>query len=456
MPGVAVNERLARVTHRFPLVPRVQPPQLPIRERISEVARLAATPPGHPDHASRIAAAHNLAALIASDAGEREFARALCWLHHDRYSDQRPWDAITARRALEPLVNLARLHIRDRATDCAVAVLESLLDATRRAGTAQVDHRPIYLGYDALTSADARRGLHRWLWTVVVTEGIRALVRADRWDDALAHAHRHRGIGDTLLDGRQAAVIAHALRGEPDTARATLDGSTISSSWQQAVKACLTLAIQGDANPSGRVSDVALRAVTRCSEAPIQFRLHLVLTLADLGRAPSDCAEAIHELAGEVVESGDASAAGIVLQHLAYEALPDSTQMAVKQTQARDVTSTDIAAQLCVALNLLPHAGEVLFTERQSWFDTADADSPTAFVRETGRDREALSEAMTTSLGRTGERSDAVRRGQLLQSDRCAGSPAELARSGRGGGAYGASPGQAGTSNVAIPPRPGR
>jgi hypothetical protein len=52
------------------------------------------------------------------------------------------------------------------------------------------------------------------VWTVALAEGIRALARAGRWDDALAHAHRHRGIGATLLDGRQIAVIAHSLRGD--------------------------------------------------------------------------------------------------------------------------------------------------------------------------------------------------------------------------------------------------
>jgi hypothetical protein len=79
--------------------------------------RRARTPPDPPDASARIAAAHNKAALIASDCGHADLARTLCSDHHNRYVDRQPWTATEARRALEPLINLARLHVRANQPD---------------------------------------------------------------------------------------------------------------------------------------------------------------------------------------------------------------------------------------------------------------------------------------------------------------------------------------------------
>jgi len=347
-----MNDRLAQVAHRFPLIPRPQPARLPVHQRIAEIAQLAATPPGHPDAASRIATAHNKAALIASDSGDPDFARALCWQHHDRYADQRPWDAATARRALEPLVNLARLHIRDHQPDTAVAVLESLLTATRHAGIAQVDRRPVYLDHNTVTSHEARQQVHRWLWTVVVADGIRALTRADRWDDALAHACAHRGIGDTLLDGRQTAVIAHARRGELDSAQKILNASVVDLPWQRAVHACLELATQENAESPEGCSSAALRLIECCAAEPLRFRINLLTTVADLNPSPSRSTGAVHSLANQVAESGDASLAGILLRNRIYRELPKPVQLALRRIHARTFTATDARDQLSDALHL--------------------------------------------------------------------------------------------------------
>lgn len=271
------------------------------------------------------------------------------------YAERPNWDATTARRALEPLANLARLHIRDQRPDAAVAVLESLLNAIRHAGTAEVDHRSVHLDQETLSSPDARRHVHRWLWTVVVADGIRALARADRWDDALNHAERHHGIGTTLLDGRQTAVVAYARRGEHDAVRAALEQSAPTSQWQRAVHACLDLATRKAVEPPANCPSAASRSITRCTAEPLHFRTYLVLTVADLVPSTTGHTGALANLTNQVVESRDASLAGTLLRHRVYRDLPEPVQLALHRTYARTITPTDAREQLGDALNRAPH-----------------------------------------------------------------------------------------------------
>jgi hypothetical protein len=91
-----------------------------------------------------------------------------------------------------------------RGPDTAIAQLESLLTAAHHRGIADIDGRHIDLSH-AIATNDDRREARRWLWTIALAEGIRALARAGRWEDALTHAHRHHGIGDTLWVPRTAA-----------------------------------------------------------------------------------------------------------------------------------------------------------------------------------------------------------------------------------------------------------
>lgn len=242
-PTTGVSELVEQVARRFPLVPRHRPALPPLTQQLAEVADLARTPPDNPDAAARIAAAHNKAALIASNCGHHDLARALCWRHHHRYSQQQPWTVIEARRALEPVVNLARLQIRADHHDTAIETLESLLSAVHDGGVAEIDGQLIDLR-DAIATDDDRAETRRWIWTVTLAEGVRALARAGRWDDAAAHADRHRGIGATLLDGRQIAVIAHTLRGDHTTATGLLADTVHAQPWQETVAELLQLMIR--------------------------------------------------------------------------------------------------------------------------------------------------------------------------------------------------------------------
>lgn len=274
-------EQLAR---RFPLVPRPRPALLPLPQQLAEIADLARTPRDHPDADSRIAAAHNKAALVASNCGHPDLAQALCWEHHHRYTNRQPWTAREARLALEPLVNLARLHIRADRTDAAVETLESLLTAASHGGTAHIDGHPIDLGPTIATHED-RNTIRRWLWTVTLADGIRALTRTGRFDDALTHAERHHGIGATLLDGRQVAVLAHAERGDHAAATAMLTTTEFAEPWQEAVAHLLGMLIRRIANPGRSECSRPLlgsRLVAALSEMDEVFGWEIKLAIAEL------------------------------------------------------------------------------------------------------------------------------------------------------------------------------
>lgn len=226
-PPVAARPAGLDPTRHFPLVARARLACAGLDDRIAEIAELAA------GDTTLIAVAHNKAALIASDCGHHDLAAELCHAHHDRYRTLPAWTAHDARLALEPLVNLARLHIRRGDPTAAVGHLQALWDLVDTAEEHLVDGRPVRLRGISRGSGD-HRAVRTWLWTVVLAEGVRALTAAGRWADALAHAERHHGIGLRLLDGRQVAIVAHSFD-DPDRAVALLDTSVFDEPWEQLV-----------------------------------------------------------------------------------------------------------------------------------------------------------------------------------------------------------------------------
>ena len=162
----------------------------------------------------RAAEAHNLAALIR--------VTAVCPSSHGTCAGSsstvfltvRPLDAVTAKLALQPLINLGRLLIRDGDGTAAYHLLEALFQATKSRRDTVIDGRKIRLA-DLVSRDDDHREIVQWMWSVLLADGTRALTRAGRWAEALQHAHQHKGIGDRLLDGRQVAILAHC---EPETA----------------------------------------------------------------------------------------------------------------------------------------------------------------------------------------------------------------------------------------------
>jgi len=190
---------LGPIDQRFPLVARPRPTCPPLAERVGQLRRMALTAHAESNQASA-AAVQNKAALIASDCGLHDLARTLCWQHFDTYLSRWPLDAPTARHALEPLVNIARLLIRLRNANGAHHLLNALFHAVSAYGDALIDGRSLSFRHLTNTEED-QRTLCQWLWTVLLADGTRALTSAGRWQEALAYVQQHKGIGRRLLDG---------------------------------------------------------------------------------------------------------------------------------------------------------------------------------------------------------------------------------------------------------------
>jgi hypothetical protein len=266
------------------------------------------------------ATAHNKAALIASDCGLPDLARSLCWRQFDVYLRATTvFSAQTAKYALEPVVNLARLLIRDGDGDGAYRLLDTLYHAVRSQTDAVIDGR--HVSFQDLTgSAEDHRTLCQWLWAVLLGDGTRAQVRAGRWDQALAHAEQRGGVGRRLLDGRQVAIVARCLAGDPDTALKLLDESALSESWEEPVAACLTvLCLRTGARQADSAIATMVDHYLRLEPVPglVVFRARLGLTVLDLagGVEQPNAAQAAGRLLGEAVEAGDGYAARDVLAH---------------------------------------------------------------------------------------------------------------------------------------------
>lgn len=260
-PGQHHGDPTAR---QFPLVPRPRTACRPLTERIDRVARLA-------DHAARAAddaplhaaEAFNLAALIASDCAMPGLARDLCWRQFDVFATAGPCGETTAKFALQPLVNLARLHIRDGDGDAGYQLLESLYDGARASRTqADIGDRPVDLASPIAPGAG-------------------------HWTAARHQAQRHNGIGQRLLDGRQIAILAHSTSGQHDEAEQILQQTTAAEPWEHAVAACLRAINLTSDNPAAQTTRAAREVLTSPAAAFITRETRTTLRgsvhRADLG-----------------------------------------------------------------------------------------------------------------------------------------------------------------------------
>jgi len=227
------------VARRFPLVARSRPACTPLDVRVGELCALADAAERDGDTSSA-SVVFNQAALLASDLGLPDLARAWCHRHAELYLHACPLSGQAARRALEPLVNLARLRIRDGDGDGALRLLTDLYEAVTTRVDTVLDGLPVRAG--TLTSTtDDHREVRQWLWGVLLAEGARALTGAGRWQDALAHLQQHNGVGRRMLDGRQVAVIASSTAGDAQGALALLADTVPGELWENTVTACLTV-----------------------------------------------------------------------------------------------------------------------------------------------------------------------------------------------------------------------
>jgi hypothetical protein len=305
---------------RFPLVPRGRPAARSLAARIDEVRRLATEQASEEGQAglARVTQALNKAALIASDCGLVDLAHELCWRQFEVLHAAAPLPATAAQYALEPIINLGRLATRRGDGAAAYQIYQDTLHAVTAATSASIDGRHVDFG-NLVGNPEDRQQLCQFLWAVLLADGTRALITSSRWNDVLAHVQRYNGIGDRMLDGRQAAVLSHTVCGRTELALAVIDSTATQEPWERAVVACLrTLCLRF----AGRTSDDTVtamidefQAVQPKPEAVVFYtRLGLcVVDLAEVVRSAA-CEEVMANLVQLAVEAGDARAADMIIR----------------------------------------------------------------------------------------------------------------------------------------------
>ncbi|NGO46219.1 hypothetical protein [Streptomyces ureilyticus] len=311
------------VAQRFPLVARPRPACLPLPQRVHALAELADTALKlvDPSVASTV---YNQAALIASDVGAPDTARAMCHQHTTAYLHAAPLTARAAIRALEPVVNLARLQLRAGQGDDGRQCLLALFDAVTTASPVQVED--IALPADLVANAADRQEVRAWLWRVLLTDGTRALTTAGRWAEALTHVETHRGIGQRMLDGRQVAVLAALTSENSFDADNLLANTTPGEAWERAVTDCLTVLCH---RVSGRpwrrsLQDLATTYLERPDQDGMAvFDTRLGLAVLDMVNSAKDPAGrmVVAELHRRTMKTTDGYAARETLTHPLFTAL---------------------------------------------------------------------------------------------------------------------------------------
>lgn len=298
---------LSEIAARFPLVPRPRPACLPLPQRIHHLTTMAKTAADTMDPVTA-SAVYNQAALLASDVDLPGLAVELCYQHANAYLYAAPLTAEVAIRALEPVVNLARLETRAQHGDVGLDLLLRLAEAVA-GGTS------LYFGYvrvpeDLLRSADARREVHAWLWRVLLADGSRALTGAGRWNDALTHVQKHHGIGARMFDGRQIAVIYSLTTGESATAAELIAETTVGDRWEQAVTSCLDAVWHrtfAELNSTNELAETVLAVPSEPGTVLFDIRLGLT-ALHTIGPGPA-AERLVHALHRRITRAADGASA---------------------------------------------------------------------------------------------------------------------------------------------------
>ncbi|MBD0739069.1 hypothetical protein BGM09_06485 [Streptomyces sp. CBMA29] len=307
---------------------RFRPACLPLPDRVHALVDLAGRAADQNDQglASTI---FNQSALLASDVGLPDLARAMCHRHANAYLVASPLTASSAIRGLEPLVNLARLQIRAGNADDGRKRLLDLYEAVRAGNSVAFEGIAVPAG---LTRSEKdRREVRAWLWRVLLADGTRTLTTTGRWRQALAHIEQHHGVGTRMLDGRQVAVVAALTGGDADRAAKLLAATAKGEPWEQAVTACLTALCRRIAGPDddSRLEDLVTLYLGHEGEpGQTVFDVRLGLTVLDLvGSAehPLACT-IVDDLARRTATARDGYAAREVLSDHLFNALATDRQ----------------------------------------------------------------------------------------------------------------------------------
>ncbi|WP_143268862.1 hypothetical protein [Amycolatopsis vastitatis] len=306
------------MTEWFPLLPRTRPHCRALDHRVEEIRQLTRAAAGKPaeDRIATAAEAHNKAALVLSDCGLHDAAHQLCWQQFDLFHANWPLPVRSAKLALQPVVNLGRLLVRAGHFDRAYEIFVNVFDAVRNQTTTTVDGRKIDFS-PFVVRPEHHKEVVRFLWTVLLADGTRALTRAGRWHDALQHVQNQKGIARRMLDGRQVAILERYFADDYDAALHLLDHSETPDAWDRAVAGflralCLRSIAPADrAMPTAEVEKFLHPAPT--PGHPV-FRIRLGLCILDL-TADVDAPRLAAQLVREALTSGDAYLARDVLTH---------------------------------------------------------------------------------------------------------------------------------------------
>ncbi|MFD7583014.1 hypothetical protein [Kitasatospora sp. NPDC059817] len=301
------------VARRFPLVARHRPVCLPLNARVGRLCELADTASRQNDPALA-STVFNQAALLASDLALPGYARELCHRHAALHLSRGPLPATSAIRGLEPIVNLARLHIRAGHHQHGHQLLLDLYRAVTTSTTTSLDGTTVPARLTE--TVEHRHEVRQWLWRVVIADGTRALTSAGRWTDALHHIEEHRGIGRRIFDGRQVAVLASTTSNDLPGALALLAATEPGEPWEDAVTAVLTaLCRPGDRHAAETAIDHCL--AFEPDEGLAVFTTRLALTAIDAAAPDTPAARnLIKQLSSRAGRTGDGYALRDLLTHL--------------------------------------------------------------------------------------------------------------------------------------------
>lgn len=309
------------IAGRIPLVCRPKPPGTPLADRIAELTALTLEPNGADHHqlVARASGVLNFAALIASDVGLPGLAADLCWRQHGIFAEASGLEQDIAVMALMPVVNIARLLIREGDGEGAFAVLQQLYYAAQRRGTALIRDHELDLSPLIETDADHRK-ICTELWVTLLVDGARALARNGRWTEAADVMAVHRGIGNRLLDGRQIKIMALLEQDLPQQATAVIESSVPTEPWENTVATILRIYCRPKTSPTQQeeldhaVEDT-LALITQPEPTTAAFRARLGLTTLDLTAGQATPYASRLRAAITAVASADAYAARDVLGH---------------------------------------------------------------------------------------------------------------------------------------------
>ncbi|MGC0415201.1 thiopeptide-type bacteriocin biosynthesis protein [Embleya sp. AB8] len=317
----ASNIDVDHATSHFPLLPPARPSCPPLPERMQTVRDYAhaATTSDDPDERIDWAcSAWNLTALIAADGGLPGLAADLSRQQFELLWTAWPLPARAAIAALQPLINLARLHGRGNRPEVMYRVLTDIEHALEHDGARAIHDTTITLG--GLTAPHDIEPVRSWYRAVLLRDGTRALAGTGDWTRTAAHAAIHDPTPERLHAARQTRIIALVTAGDHTGALSVLD-NTDRVEHDEPVAAALRAIVNAAAERPhhaeltdlvARLSAVTAGTAEEQGETTL-LRVRLAHIADDLGAGPNRMAHLWMHLARQILETSDAYAAQAAL-----------------------------------------------------------------------------------------------------------------------------------------------